>query len=114
MIINKGDKVHIAYRALFENSTRRHFIGEVVDSDGALCRLEGYAFVFDAKQATFQRKPEKRTTIADLAESGYIVNVVSSDVDLASVVYRYERGIGLVVTDNKSFLMDINEFGAKL
>jgi hypothetical protein len=114
MIINIGDKVHVAYRALYENSTRRHFIGEVTASEKSLCRLVGYAFVFDAKQGTFVRKPEKRTTIADLGESGYIANVIDDGVELDAVAYRYERGIGLVVGDSKTFTLDINEFGAKV
>lgn len=114
MIIAKGEKVHFTYRALYENSTRRHFLGEVVAADGAVCRLLGYAFVYYPKVGTFQRKPETRTTIVDLAESGYIVNVISPDVDLNSVVYRYERGIGLIATDDKGFELNINEFGTKV
>ena len=113
MIIEIGEKVHVAYRALYDNSTRRHFLGEVVACDGAVCRIRGYAFVFDAKAGTFMRKPETRVTIIDLAESGYVANVVDPGVDITSVSYRYERGVGLVATDDKSFILNINEFGTK-
>lgn len=113
MIIQTGDKVHIIYRALFENSTRQHFIGEVVAAEGALCRVKGYVFVRDPKLDTYQRKQNRRVTIVDLAESGYIVNVIDIDIDLDKVRYRYLPEQGLVVTDDKDFVLDINEFGLR-
>ena len=52
-------------------------------------------------------------TIVDLAESGYIVNVIDIDIDLDKVRYRYLPEQGLVVTDDKDFVLDINEFGLR-
>lgn len=34
MIIEAGDKLQIVYRALFDKSNRRHFVGEVASADG--------------------------------------------------------------------------------
>lgn len=113
MIIEQGNKVHVIYRALFESSTRRHFLGEVVVAEDSLCRLEGYVFVLDPESDLYKKKPEKRITIIDLAESGYIVNVIDDDVVLADVTYRYLEDIGRVATDGKGFTLDINEFGPK-
>lgn len=113
MVIEKGDKVHVVYRALYDNSIRRHFLGEVIAADGAVCRLQGFAFVYDKLSTMFEKKTDLRTTIIDLAESGYVVNIVDSSVDLDSVKYDYQRGIGLVATDGKGFAMNINEFGTK-
>lgn len=113
MIIGKGSRAHMIYRALYEASTRRHFIGEILEVEGAVCRMQGFAFVLDPKLATFQRKPEKRMTIADLGENRYIVNVIDSDVDLDNVSYKYERNVGLVATDEKQFALNINEFDTK-
>jgi hypothetical protein len=113
MILEKGNKVHVIYRALYENSIRRHFLGEVIEAEGALCRLEGFAFVYDPKSTMFVKKPEKRVTIADLGDSGYIVNIVDSAVVIDSVSYKYTSDAGLVATDNKSFTLNINEFGVK-
>ena len=113
MVLSVGEKLHVVYRALFEQSTRRHFVGEVTALDGAMCRLEGYAYVYDIKSTMFVRKPEKRTTIIDASESGYIVNVIDDDIDLSQVVYRYVQHVGLIATDNKDFTLDINEFSAK-
>lgn len=113
MIIEKGNKVHIIYRALYENSTRRHFLGEVQASEGLACRLEGYVFVYDKISSMYVRKPEKRTTIIDLAESGYIVNIISQEVILENVVYKYLQEVGLTATDGMDFSLNINEFSAK-
>ncbi len=113
MIIECGNKVHIIYRALYDSSIRRHFVGEVIAADGALCRLEGFAFVYDPKSTMYVKKPEKRTTIVDLGESGYIVNVIDSGVDLDRVIYKYVSDVGLVATDNEKFVLNINEFGAR-
>ncbi|HUV20993.1 MAG TPA: hypothetical protein VMZ32_04345 [Gammaproteobacteria bacterium] len=110
MIIEKGDKVHLVYRALYENSTRRHFLGEVLEVESAVCRLEGFTFIYDNKSAEYQRKPERRTTIVDLGESGYIVNIIDSRVKLENVTYRYLRDAGLMVCDGAGFTLDINEF----
>jgi hypothetical protein len=113
MVINNGEKVHVIYRPIFEHSVRRHFLGEVVASDGPVCRLEGFVFVYDSKSTTFIRKPERRISIFDLSESGYIVNVIDAGVNLDQVSYRYTRDSGLIATDDKGFTLNINEFSAK-
>jgi hypothetical protein len=113
MIIEKGNKIHIVYRALYENSTRRHFVGEINAVDGTCCRIEGYEFVYDSKTTMYVRKPEKRITIIDVAESGYIVNMIRPDINIDEITYRYKSEMGLVATDNKSFTLNINEFGSK-
>ncbi len=113
MIIENGTKVHIIYRALYETSIRRHFLGEVTAADGALCCVEGFAFVYDPKSTMYIKKPEKRTTVVDMGESGYIVNVIDSGVNIDNVVYKYISDVGLVATDNRNFILNINEFGAR-
>jgi hypothetical protein len=113
MLIDVGTKLHVVYRALFEKSTRRHFLGEVVEVEGVVCVLQGYAFVYDPKLESYQRKPEKRSTVIDLAESGYVVNIINANVNLDEVAYKYLQNIGMVATDGKNFSLDINEFGLR-
>jgi hypothetical protein len=112
-MIEKGEKIHIMYRALYENSTRRHFLGEVQAAEGPVCRLEGFVFVYDRKTTEFIRKPEKRITIIDISESGYIANIIDQEVNLDNVTYKYAQGVGLIATDSKGFSLNINEFGSK-
>jgi len=113
MVIEEGEHVHVIYRALYENSGRRHFLGEVQVAEGTVCRIEGYVFVYDQKSSVFIKKPEKRITIMDISEAGYIVNVIGKEVALHDIVYKYEQGVGLIATDGKGFSLNINEFGAK-
>lgn len=113
MVIEVGEKLHIMYRSLYEKSTRRHFIGEVVAAKDSLCRLEGFVFVYDDKSTEFVKKKEKRITIIDVAESGFIANVIDPAAVLENVHYKYSQGVGLIATDDKSFTLDINEFGSK-
>ena len=68
MLVGKGEKLHIMYRSFYEKSARRHFVGEVIEVEGAICRLEGYAFIFDDRKGEFTRKADKRTTIIDVAK----------------------------------------------
>jgi hypothetical protein len=113
MIVEVGEHVHIVYRALYENSSRRHFVGIIKAAEAAVCRIEGYVFVYDQKSTMFIKKPEKRVTIINLSESGYIVNVIDSNVVLENIIYKYERNVGLIATDDSGFSLNINEFGAK-
>ena len=113
MIIEIGNKVHVIYRALYESSNRRHFVGEITACEGVVARVEGYVFVMDVNSRMFLKKPERRVTIIDLAESGYIVNMVPQNVDVDAVEYRYLTNVGLVATDGQDFSLDINEFSMK-
>jgi len=113
MIVGKGEKIHVMYRALYEKSIRRHFLGEVKLSEGPVCRLEGFVFVYDDKKTEFIRKPEKRVTVIDISDDGFITNIIDPDVIIENVDYKYEPDVGLIATDNKGFSLNINEFGAK-
>lgn len=113
MVIEVGEKLHIMYRTLYDKSIRRHFIGKVVAAKDALCRLEGFVFIYDDKKTEFVKKPETRTTIIDVAESGFIVNVISPEVVLEEIRYKYVSDVGLIATDNKKFSLNINEFSSK-
>jgi hypothetical protein len=113
MLIDIGEKIHIAYRMLHEKAIRRHFIGEVIASEGAICRMQGYVFVYDSSNNMFSRKAELRTTIIDLAESGYFVNIIQQNVDIDQIFYKYEKGSGVMATDGKGFELNVHEFGSK-
>jgi hypothetical protein len=82
-------------------------------SKGALCRLRGYSFVRDSQSEMYAKKPDEHMTIIDLAESGYIVTLIDSNVDLDQVSYRYLDNKGMAAVDGQGFVLDINEFGPK-
>jgi hypothetical protein len=109
--IHVGEKIHVITRRRFEGDSRRHFVGEIKEAEGSIVRAEGYAFIFNTAKNEFIKKPEKRTSIFQLAESGYIVNLIPKEVSIDSLIYRQSGQKNLVVTDNHLFCLDINEFG---
>ena len=110
MVISQGEKAHIIRRRNFVDDPRRHFIGEIKEVDGQVVRVEGYVFIFDPSKGEFFKKTQKRTTIIDLGDSGYVVNVIPMDINIEQLVYKNDEKT-LFVTDGKSFSLDINEFG---
>ena len=111
MVVQQGEKIHIIIRRRFEDDLRRHFIGEVIEADGVLARIEGYVFVFDTAVNQYIQRKDKRIRIVGLADSGNIVNVLPADADLQNTKYIENKEQRLVVTDQKTFELDINEFG---
>jgi hypothetical protein len=109
-VLVPGDKVHIVSRRLFPEDLRRHFVGVVVAESGGLHKVEGYGFVFDEGTGRFRRKPDLRRRVFSLGEAQLIVNQLPSEVDVDSLQYVLLDGI-LVVTNNRGFRLDINEFG---
>ena len=110
MVVEIGEKIYIMTQRRFEQDIRRHFVGTVLTSDGSVVRKEGYTFVFDSNKDNYDKRPEKRTRIFDLSDSGYIVNIIPKETVLEKVIYKLSDR-RLVVTDEKTFSLDVNEFG---
>ena len=66
-------------RRKYDGQLQRHFAGQVDAVDGATVRATGYVFIYDDDKAQYVKKESQRTTILDLAESGYIVNFIPSN-----------------------------------
>jgi hypothetical protein len=111
MLLELGEKIHLMVRRKFEDDLRRHFIGEVLVADSSVARVAGYVFIFDYSANEYIRRPEKRIRIIGLADSGNIINVLPITADIEKAEYTQSRENKLVVTDNKTFTLDINEFG---
>jgi tRNA A58 N-methylase Trm61 len=111
MIVNRGEKIHIMVRRYFDTDLRRHFIGEVIEMSGSIARLEGYVFVLDTTTNQYIRRPERRTRIIGLGDSGNIVNVLPENTKLEKTQYVLCPDKRLIVTDGETFQLDINEFG---
>lgn len=113
MIIAPGEKFHVVMRRSHEAQVQRHFIGAADVVEGAVVRASGYAFIYDDMKAQYVKKAAKRTTILDLSESGYIVNLIPPSVDIDELKYETIDRTFLAITDGKEFLLDINEFGTR-
>jgi hypothetical protein len=112
MVVEKGDKLHIMSRRLFDGDLRRHFAGEVEKIIGDLALVAGFAFIFNPNTNEYVRMPELRQRIIGLASSGLIINLLPSELRLEDLVYRVNKQNRLVLTDLEGFSLDINEFGA--
>ena len=109
MLIQPGDKVHIVVRRLFEKDIRRHFIGEVQETDGALFRVTGYVFVVSPHTKQFERKPRKRTRVFSLHGANLLITLLPETVDLETTNYVLYEG-RLVLSDGSNVLYDIDEY----
>jgi hypothetical protein len=111
MILKTGEKIHVITRRNFEGDIRRHFIGEVIEASGSLARVAGYAFILDNMTNHYERRPDKRMRIISLADAGNIINILPENADIENARYTQSKESKMVVTDSKSFSLDINEFG---
>ncbi len=110
-VLEVGDKVHVVTRRMFAEDVRRHFVGEVAAVSGPLIRAQGYTFVFDSRTSKYQKRPEVRIRLFSIADAGYILNVIPREVDLDLLEYRIVDN-RLVITDDRGFALDIQEFDA--
>jgi hypothetical protein len=112
MVLERGEKIHLMVRRLFEKDLRRHFVGEVTEVNGHLARAEGYVYVLDNVTGQYNRRPTKRIRLIGLADPGNIINVLPPGADLEHVKYIESQEGALAVTDDKTFTLEVNEFGA--
>ncbi|MDI6800090.1 MAG: hypothetical protein QMD53_05420 [Actinomycetota bacterium] len=111
MIPEKGEKVHVIMRRLFEGDIHRHFIGTVISDavDGAV-RLQDYVFVWNRTFNKFERRPEERTRVVSLNDAINIINIIPSSVLIEDVHYASSESGHLIITDGADFKMDVDEF----
>jgi hypothetical protein len=111
MILEQGEKVHIVERRLFADDIRRHVAGEVLRCTERAIRLSGYVWVFDVTNGQFVRKPERRERLVCLGER-LSINVLPLEANLEAMKYVTDPYKELLVTDEKSFSLEITEFSA--
>ena len=112
MIIGTGEKIHVIMRRMYEKQVQRHFLGTVLEAEGAVVRAQGHVFIYENISGKYEKKDDQRTTILDLSESGYIVNVLPEAVHLQDLRYEVVDRDHTALIDGKGFELDINEFGA--
>lgn len=114
MTLNTGEKVFIIARRLFEKDLRRHFVGEVLESTDSAARVRGYAFIFDANSGDFVRRDEIRTRIFSLTDAGYIINLLPGEAVIEEISYQTTNNNQRILTDGKTFQMNVSEFSARM
>ena len=115
MILKKGEKIHVVERRFFEGDARRHFVGEVLESNDTVLRASGYVFVCDRIKNEFVRKAELRERVISMVDARLVINIISPETQLDKVHYvtlTEKVHNRLIVTDDSKFSLDVHEFGA--
>lgn len=111
-MLDKGEKIFVITRRLFEGDRIRLFVGEVQKSSNVAIIVQGYAFVNDEFTNEILRREDVRTRIISTVDAVNIIMIIPKDVILENVQYELNDINERVLTDNGSFIMNLNEFGA--
>jgi hypothetical protein len=96
-LLEKGEKVHVIERRLFDGDTRRHFVGEVEGATEVAARVNGYTFVCNPMTGNFDRREPARTRIIPLGAAGLVLYVIPKEIEVEAVRYEWTAGNRLVV-----------------
>lgn len=110
-MLEKGEKVFVITRRLFERDRIRQFVGEVLESLDTVIKVRGYAFVHDDFSNEIVRREDVRTRIISLVDAVNIIMVIPKEVILENVQYEIDETNQRMLTDKDSFSMNLNEFG---
>jgi hypothetical protein len=108
MILQKGEKVHIIHRRLYDKDNHRHFIGVVDAYEQGVARVTGHVYTVDLSKFTFMKRVEIRTRLVSIVSGDILVNIIPPSVDLEKVVYTQERK-AVRVTDGSNWYLDLSE-----
>ena len=112
MVLREGEKLQVITRRWFDTDLRLRLVGEVQAVSEVAVRVEGYLFVFDAGSNRWVKRPDRRVRVVGLADSGSEVYVLPAHLDINDLSYQTTSNYHVVLTDNKGFSMEINEFSA--
>ena len=112
MLLVAGENIHVIVRRSFADDIRRHFLGEVVTLDENAVRVRGFTFVYDQNENSYVKRLDRRERIISLVDVGNIINVIPKTVELDDMNYCMSDQNRLVISDGKSYQLDINEFSA--
>jgi len=73
-------------------------------------RVEGYVFVHNLSDNQFEKRFEKRIRIVSLVDANNLINVIPLNIEIDALEYFTSDNNRLVLTDNKGYTLDINEF----
>jgi len=110
-MLDKGEKVFVITRRLYEGDRIRQFIGEVLETADSIMKVRGYVFVHDDFTNEMVRRDDVRTRIISLTDAVNIVMILPKEVFIENVRYEINEQKQRVLTDGESFSMNMNEFG---
>ena len=111
-MMEKGEKVFVITRRLFDGDRFRMFVGEIQAITDMAIKVCGYAFVHDEFTNEIVRREDLRTRIISLVDAINIIMAIPKEVILEHVQYEINNVNERVITDKDAFSMNLNEFGA--
>ncbi len=108
-VVKVGEKLLIIEKRFFVDDVRRHFMGVITDVDASTLRIYGYVWVYNTRQARFNRRPEKRERLIVLGDR-LIINILPQAVDIKSLVYNTDDQQRMYITDNNGYTLELSEF----
>jgi len=107
--LQKGEKVHIIHRRIYEKDHHRHFIGVVDGYEQGVARVTGNVYTVDPTKFTYMKRPEMRTRLVSVVSGDILMNVIPASVDLDKITYKQERK-AVRVTDGSEWYLDLSEY----
>ena len=108
-MLERGEKLLIVHRRLFEKDTPRFFVGEVQVYENGVAKVEGYTFAKDFFTGSIKRKADLRTKIISVVAGNLIIYQLPVAVLLETLGFSFEEHGGLVLMDERGFVMDVSE-----
>jgi len=108
MLIEKGEKLLIAHRRLYEKDAERFFIGDVGAYENGVVRVNGYTWIHDVPHGKLVRKDDKRCKLISLSSDGFISYVLPAHLDIETLRIEQHKQ-HLLLMDGNNFTMDISD-----
>jgi hypothetical protein len=109
MILEKGDKILVVHRRLFERDSDRFFVGIVDGYEDGIARVSGYSWYKNQLGGVIMEKKEQRTKIFSLSSGTLIVYQLPSSVEMASLQLKLNPEGKLWLMDGTKFKMNLKE-----
>ena len=108
MILERGAKILVLHRRMFDGDPGRFFAGVVEGYEAGIVRMCGHTWIHDEFQGLFLRRSDERTWVLSLASSAFLLCVLPSTADLDSLRFSLENG-DLFVGDARGWRMELSE-----
>ena len=110
MMLDRGDKVLIVHRRLFETDKPRLFLGEVLAYEGGLVKATGRSWTSGLfNNGEFVEKDDARTKFFALNSGSLIAYELPRGLELATLDFEYDNEDHVWLTNGEDFRMNLTE-----
>jgi len=110
MLLEKGDKVLIVHRRLFESDRPRLFMGEVKSYEDGVLKATGRSWTAGLfNNGEFVEKGDPRTKLFALGSGTLIAYELPRELELSTLDFEYDNEDHVWLTDGDTFRMNLTE-----